>query len=70
MAARGLDVPDISHVIALDVSDARDAYIHRAGRTGRAGKHGIMVSIGDAVDMRRLDSLKKKLGIKVVTHKL
>jgi superfamily II DNA/RNA helicase len=65
LSARGLDFPDISHVIALDVPEGKDAYIHRAGRTGRAGKRGIMVSIGDEIEMRRLASLEKKLGITV-----
>jgi len=63
LAARGLDIPGISHVIALDVPESKDAYIHRAGRTARAGKRGIMVSIGDEIEMRRLSSLEKKLGI-------
>jgi superfamily II DNA/RNA helicase len=70
LAARGLDIPGISHIIALDVSDDRDAYIHRAGRTGRAGKKGIMVSIGDEVEMRRLSALEKKLGITVYPKEL
>ena len=65
LAARGLDIPGISHIIALDVSEDKEAYIHRAGRTGRAGKRGIMVSIGDEVEMRRLAVLEKKLGIVV-----
>ena len=65
LAARGLDIANISHVIALDVSENKDVYIHRAGRTGRAGKPGIMVSIGDEIDMRRLSALEKKLGITV-----
>jgi superfamily II DNA/RNA helicase len=65
LAARGLDIPGISHVVALDVSEVRDSYIHRAGRTGRAGKRGIMISIGDEVEMRRLAALEKKLGITV-----
>jgi superfamily II DNA/RNA helicase len=65
LAARGLDIPGISHVIALDVSHNSETYIHRAGRTGRAGKRGIMVSIGDEVEMRRLAALEKKLGIVV-----
>jgi superfamily II DNA/RNA helicase len=63
LPARGLDFPDISQVIALDVPANNDAYIHRAGRTGRAGKRGVMVSIGDEVEMRRLAALEKKLGI-------
>jgi superfamily II DNA/RNA helicase len=70
LAARGLDIPGISHVIALDVSEDRDAYIHRAGRTGRAGKKGIMVSIGDEIEMRRLAALEKKLGIVVYPKEL
>jgi superfamily II DNA/RNA helicase len=70
LAARGLDIPGISHVIALDVSEDRDAYIHRAGRTGRAGKKGTMVSIGDEVEMRRLAALEKKLGIAVYPKEL
>jgi len=65
LTARGLDIPGISHVVALDVGEDKDAYIHRAGRTGRAGKKGVMVSIGDEVEMRRLASLEKKLGITV-----
>jgi superfamily II DNA/RNA helicase len=70
LAARGLDIPNISHVIALDVSEDRDSYIHRAGRTGRAGKKGVMVSIGDEVEMRRLAALEKKLGITVYPKEL
>jgi superfamily II DNA/RNA helicase len=63
LAARGLDIPGITHVIALDVPAGEDPYIHRAGRTGRAGKRGVMVTIGDAEEMRRLVRLEKKLGI-------
>jgi superfamily II DNA/RNA helicase len=63
LSARGLDIPDISHVAALDVPSGGDAYIHRAGRTGRAGKRGIMVTIGDEEELRRLAALEKRLGI-------
>jgi superfamily II DNA/RNA helicase len=65
LAARGLDIPGISHVIALDVLNDPEAYIHRAGRTGRAGKRGIMVTFGDADELRNLARLEKKLGIAV-----
>ncbi|MDR1985513.1 MAG: DEAD/DEAH box helicase [Treponema sp.] len=64
LAARGLDMPRISHVVALDVPD-REGYIHRAGRTGRAGQRGVMVTLGDAEELRRLAVLEKKLGIVV-----
>ena len=70
LAARGLDIEGISHIAALDVSDNNEVYIHRAGRTGRAGKRGIMVSIGDETDMRRLSLLEKKLGIKIYPKEL
>jgi superfamily II DNA/RNA helicase len=70
LAARGLDIPDISHIIALDVAQNAEAYIHRAGRTGRAGKRGIMVSIGDEIEMHRLAALEKKLKIKVYPKEL
>jgi superfamily II DNA/RNA helicase len=63
LAARGLDIPGITHVIALDVPSEGGPYVHRAGRTGRAGKRGIMITIGDEVEMRRLARLEKKLGI-------
>jgi superfamily II DNA/RNA helicase len=70
LAARGLDIPDLSHVIALDVPGDGELYIHRAGRTGRAGKRGIMVSIGDGDEMRRLARLEKRLGLRVYPKEL
>jgi superfamily II DNA/RNA helicase len=70
LAARGLDIPGITHVIALDVPADGEAYIHRAGRTGRAGKRGLMVSIGDEDEMRRLAGLEKKLGLVVYPKEL
>jgi superfamily II DNA/RNA helicase len=63
LAARGLDIPDISHIIALDTSDDPDAYVHRAGRAGRAGRRGIMTVIGDEGDLRNLSRTEKKLNI-------
>jgi superfamily II DNA/RNA helicase len=70
LAARGLDIPGITHVIALDVPRDGEAYIHRAGRTGRAGKRGIMVSIGDGEEMRLLARLEKHLGLTVYPKEL
>jgi len=65
LAARGLDIPDITHIIALDVPSDSEVYIHRCGRTGRAGKYGVMVTIGNETQMRLLASLEKKLKIRV-----
>ena len=65
LAARGLDIQDIEYVIALDTAENPDQYIHRVGRTARAGKTGIMITIGDEVEMRRLSVLEKRLGMAV-----
>ena len=65
LAARGLDISGVTHVIALDVNEDRDIYLHRAGRTARAGKGGVMVSIGTEGEMRRLAAMEKSLGITV-----
>ncbi|MDR2618908.1 MAG: DEAD/DEAH box helicase [Treponema sp.] len=70
LAARGLDIDGISHVIALDSGSGSDAYLHRAGRTARAGKKGVMVTIGDEEDLRRLAVMEKKLGIIVYPKEL
>jgi superfamily II DNA/RNA helicase len=70
LAARGLDISGITHIIALDTSDDPDAYAHRAGRTARAGKRGIMVTIGDEAELRRLSALEKRLGIIVYPKEL
>ncbi|MCX9563273.1 ATP-dependent RNA helicase SrmB, partial [Vibrio cholerae] len=50
VAARGIDVPDISHVINFDLPRSADVYLHRIGRTGRAGKKGIAISLVEAHD--------------------
>jgi ATP-dependent RNA helicase DeaD/ATP-dependent RNA helicase RhlE len=57
VAARGIDVPDVTHVINFDAPPDRDAYVHRVGRTGRAGRTGAGVSFvldDQARDMRRI----------------
>jgi superfamily II DNA/RNA helicase len=65
LAARGLDIPDTKYVVSLNVNEESEIYIHRAGRTGRAGKKCIIVSIGSEVEMRRLAAIEKKLKITV-----
>ena len=72
LAARGLDITGISHVVQLDLPEAPDFFIHRAGRTGRAGKKGVNCLIGDAVEMQNYAKLEKKLKItvypKILSH--
>ncbi|MCL2443185.1 MAG: DEAD/DEAH box helicase [Treponema sp.] len=70
LAARGLDIPGITHVIALDVPADSEVYIHRCGRTGRAGKRGTMITIGDETQMFLLASMEKKLKIRVQPKEL
>jgi len=70
LACRGLDIPDLSHVIALDVPSDPELYLHRSGRTGRTGKRGIMASIGNEEEMYRLQKIEKKLGIVVYPKEL
>ena len=65
LAARGLDIANISHVIQMDLPEDEDFFIHRSGRTARAGKSGINVVIGDEYEMRKYAALEKKLGITV-----
>ncbi len=50
VAARGIDIPDVSHVINFDMPRSGDAYLHRIGRTGRAGRKGIAISLVEAHD--------------------
>ncbi|HST93027.1 MAG TPA: DEAD/DEAH box helicase [Brevundimonas sp.] len=59
VAARGLDIPDVSHVFNYDVSHHADDYVHRIGRTGRAGKLGQTFMIVTPGDDRALDKVLK-----------
>lgn len=65
LAARGLDIANISHVIQMDLPNDDDFFIHRSGRTARAGKSGINLVIGDEFEMRKYASLEKKFGLTV-----
>lgn len=61
VAARGIDVNDVTHVINHTIPDDEDAYLHRAGRTGRAGKTGIAVTFVDWDDMHKWASINRAL---------
>jgi superfamily II DNA/RNA helicase len=62
VAARGLDIPDVSHVFNYDVPHHADDYVHRIGRTGRAGKLGQTFMIVTPADSRNLDKVLKLIG--------
>ena len=58
VAARGLDIDDISHVFNYDIPNDPEAYVHRIGRTGRAGKQGIAISLITPSEKRRLGRIE------------
>ncbi len=64
VAARGLDVNDLTHVINYNLPDDPEIYIHRSGRTGRAGKNGISVSLIHLKEKGKLQSIEKLTGKK------
>ena len=65
VAARGLDVKGVSHVINFDVPWQPDDYIHRIGRTGRAGMKGIAITLATRADAEAVAGIEKLLGHKI-----
>jgi superfamily II DNA/RNA helicase len=63
VAARGIDIDDITHVINYQIPEDEQAYVHRIGRTGRAGKAGIAVTLVDWDDLARWTMIDKALGL-------
>ncbi|MCB9992199.1 MAG: DEAD/DEAH box helicase [Hyphomicrobiaceae bacterium] len=59
IAARGIDVPDISHVINFDLPDEAENYVHRIGRTGRNGASGLAISLVDGSELRKLRDVER-----------
>jgi len=62
VAARGLDVNDLTHIINYDLPDDNEIYIHRTGRTARAGKSGIAISIIHTRESRKIQDIEKMTG--------
>ncbi|HWV40646.1 DEAD/DEAH box helicase [Pseudorhodoplanes sp.] len=62
VAARGLDIPDVSHVLNFDVPFHADDYVHRIGRTGRAGKSGTAYTIVTSADHKAVAAIEKLIG--------
>ncbi|MDY6806548.1 MAG: DEAD/DEAH box helicase [Cyanobacteriota bacterium] len=61
IAARGLDVDHLTHVINYDLPDQVESYVHRIGRTGRAGREGTAISLVHPVDKRKVRSIEQHL---------
>ncbi len=65
VAARGIDIPELSHVFLYEPPEDHESYIHRAGRTGRAGAAGTVISLVDVMQRMELDRIAKhyKIGL-------
>lgn len=70
VAARGLDVNDLSHVINYNLPDENQIYIHRSGRTGRAGKKGTSIIISSNRDRRKIKSLEKTINKDIIKKEI
>src|SRR6202521_6199966 len=65
VAARGLDIPDVSHVINYDAPHHAEDYVHRIGRTGRAGKSGQALTIVSRIDQKAVAEIEKLIARKI-----
>ncbi len=70
VAARGLDIADLPMVISYDLASDADTHLHRIGRTGRAGREGIALSLCAPRDMNRVNAIQERLGHRVHWEKL
>jgi ATP-dependent RNA helicase DeaD len=62
VAARGLDIPEVSHVFNYDIPEDSDAYVHRIGRTARAGREGVAILFVGEWDSEKLPPIQKLVG--------
>jgi len=70
VAARGIDVNDITHVINYQLPDEIETYTHRSGRTGRAGKSGISMVIVTRSEMRKIQAIERKIQQKFISKNI
>ncbi|HYC33378.1 MAG TPA: DEAD/DEAH box helicase [Gemmatimonadales bacterium] len=70
VAARGLDIPRLTHVVNYDVPSSPEAYVHRIGRVGRAGREGVAITLAEAREHRLLRNIeqltKRKIDVQAV----
>ena len=69
VAARGIDISDLSHVFSYATSDSPDVYIHRTGRTGRVGKSGVAISLVSGLDIGNFRHMQNVNNIEVTERK-
>ncbi|MSQ30024.1 MAG: DEAD/DEAH box helicase [Dehalococcoidia bacterium] len=70
VAARGLDIPEITHVLNFDVPQNAEEYIHRIGRTGRAGREGKAITFVSEWDMAEFDTIRAEFGERLHEERL
>ena len=70
VAARGLDVDQLTHVINYDVPSAPDAYVHRIGRVGRAGREGVAITLAEPRELRLLGNIERVTGRPIAIEKV
>ncbi len=71
VAARGIDIPELSHVFQYEIPEDPESYVHRAGRTARAGSSGVAVSLIENISERmQLDRIAKRYGIEMSEREL
>ena len=70
VAARGLDIEQLTHVVNYDVPSAPEAYVHRIGRVGRAGREGVAITLLEPRQNRLLKTIERATGAKIAVEKL
>ncbi len=70
VAARGLDVEQLTHVVNYDLPSAPDAYVHRIGRVGRAGREGVAITLAEPREHRMLKTIERVTGQRITVEKL
>ncbi|HEV2600903.1 MAG TPA: DEAD/DEAH box helicase [Candidatus Babeliales bacterium] len=65
VAARGIDVDSLSHVVNYCIPDDQESYVHRVGRTGRAGKQGVAITFAGARDVRRMQAIGNRFNMTI-----
>lgn len=65
IAARGIDIEELPHVVNYELPNIPESYVHRIGRTGRAGAHGVAVSFCATDEIKELKKIEKVIGIKI-----
>ncbi len=69
IAARGIDIDELKYVINFELSDVSETYVHRIGRSGRAGAEGVSISFVDGLDLSNLKNTEKLIGKKIPVEK-